>query len=330
MGRKPDEVYQQDATPGPIPEISAERAAALAQVQDSAAVATQAVMDAEEALRAVGQIEGLDFLRRVADVATAQVFEKLKDNKSYKNLPYKDVDGNLRHVADLEEFCSAFLSKSYRRCQELSKNLHLLGPDLYESAERIGFRARDYRALKALPAEDQAVVKQALASESKEEVLGILEDLAARHHAEREAAKKEAAELKADLEARAQVLEAKTKTLDRTQEELVKLKSLPPAQRAHLALEREAAAAERLNLGEVKATAAVNEWYAEVADVLEAEDVSQPTRDYAATLVRHHAERLAALCAGYGIAVDFADIVRPEWTRGDAARALGLDEEAQG
>jgi hypothetical protein len=51
----------------------------------------------------------------------------------------------------LDEFCRAYLGKSYNRCLELSQNLNLLGEELYESTQKIGFRARDYAALRALP-----------------------------------------------------------------------------------------------------------------------------------------------------------------------------------
>jgi hypothetical protein len=305
--------------PDSVPEISA------------AALADQAVLDAEEALRAVGQIEGLDFLRHVADVATAQVFERLKHNKKYKGLPYKDADGNLCRIAQLEEFCRVFLGKSYMRCFELSKNLHLLGPDLYESAERIGFRARDYRALKALPAEDQEAVKRALAEDAtKDDALSLLQDMAERHAAQQAAARKEAEDLAADLDARDRLLQTKAQQLDKTQLELERLKSLPPAQRARLALEREAAAVERLSLAEVKASAAVNEFLGVLADLLEADGCSPHTSDYAHNLARYWAEGVGNLFANYGVAVDFEGIVRPEWTRAEAARGLGVADSDDG
>lgn len=326
-GKPLTEVYAENAGPAIAPQITEERGAELVQLQNTSATVDQAIMDAEEVFRDLGRIEAAVFYATVSDSLLAQTFQKIKKNKSYKNIPYVDANGKARRIASLDEFCEVKLGKSARRMQELSQNLNALGPDLYESAERIGFRTKDYRALKALPAEEQAVVKQALASESKDEVLGILEDLAARHHAEREAAKKEAAELKADLDARDQLLETKTKSLDKTQMELAKLKSLPPAERARLALEREAAAVDRLSQAEVKASAAVNEFLGEIADVLEAEGISIPTSEYACNLARFWAEGVGNLFAEHGIAVDFEGIVRPEWTRDEAAQGLGLEVE---
>lgn len=50
---------------------------------------------------------------------------------------------------------------------QLADNLNLLGPELYEQAEKIGFKARDYQALKALPSDEQEIVKQALEAQNK-------------------------------------------------------------------------------------------------------------------------------------------------------------------
>ena len=148
-------------------------------------------MDAEEVFRDLGRIETATFYATVSDSLLAQTYQKIKKNKTYKNIPYVDATGKTKHISSLEEFCEIKLGKSARRLQQLSQNLRTLGPDLYESAEKIGFRAKDYRALKALPPEEQEVVKTAIASESKDEVIDILQDMAARHQAEKEAARKE-------------------------------------------------------------------------------------------------------------------------------------------
>lgn len=311
-----------------VPELTTEQAVHDLEVQNTATAIDQAVMDAEEVHRALGRIEGMEFLRHVGDVAIAQVFADVRKSKRYKGLPYKDAEGNVRHVGTFEEFCDVKLGKSYKRCHELAQNLHVLGTDLYESAERIGFRTRDYRALKALPEADQDAIKKALAEDStKAEALDLLQDMAERHAAEKAATKKELADLKADHDALDKLMADKTERLDKATVELTKLKSLPPAERARLWLEQEAAAAERLNLAEVKCTAAVNEFLAEIADVLEAEDLSAHTSQYAHDLAKYLAESIGNLFANYAIAVDFEGIVRPEWTRADAAQDLGVEEE---
>lgn len=305
-----------------IPEVTQQRGNELEQTRNTAAAVDQAVMDAEEVHKALGRIEGMEFLRRVGDVAIAQVFSEIRKSKKYKGLPYKDEDGNLRHVEDFNEFCNVKLGKSYTRCYELAQNLAVLGSDLYESSERIGFRAKDYRALKALPPEEQEVVKQAIASESKDEVIDILQDLAARHQSEKEAAAKEKEDLAADLEARSKLLEDRGRKLEKVSLELEKLKSLPPAKNIELKLERERAATEALDKAHITYLAETAAFYQGVADILSTDEVSAHTKEYAVNTVRKCCEELADFLAGHGISVDFQDMVQPEWMRETAQADL--------
>jgi len=317
------------STSAAIPDITPERGAELLQAQNQGALADTALLAYGETYKALGRIEGMDFLRRVGDIAIAQTFVEVRESKKYKGLPYKDAGGNLRHVEDFDEFCREFFGKSYTRCYELSKNLHLLGPDLYESAERIGFKARDYAALKALPQDEQEVVKQALAAESKDQVLDILQDLAARHQSERQAAKKAAEDLKADLDARDKLLSDKSEKLDKVSLDLEKLKSLPPNKRARLQLEQEQAAAERINAACVKAEGELNLFLAEVADVLALDELSQTATGHAMNSVRFLCESLSEFLATHNIDVDFAGMARPEWRRDLAAQDLGVKGSAE-
>lgn len=312
------EIYADEPRTDPIPEITPDRAQELERIQNSAAVADQAVMQYGAVYKAIGRIEGMDFLRRVGDVAIAQAFIEVRSSKQYKGFPYKDEAGNLRHVEDFDEFCKVAFGKSYTRCYELSKNLHLLGSDLYESAERIGFRAKDYRALKALPPEEQEVVKQAIASENKEQVLDILQDMAARHASEKAAAKKEAADLKADMEAKDKVLQAKQQRLDKAETDLAKLKSLPKNADTELRLAREAEAVKQLNGLHIETLAKFKEFLAQIEAVTETEGISAHTASYAMQVAQVLCEDIGAALAEQGVPVDFENIVQPEWLRGEA------------
>lgn len=310
-----------------IPDITPEREAELVQMQNASALVDQAVMDMAPVSEALGRIKAAEFFRHVGDVIIAQTFVELRNSKKYKDYPIKDAEGNLRRCQNFEEFCQLAFGKSYTRCYELSKNLHILGPDLYESAERIGFKARDYAALKALPPDEQEVVKQALAAESKDQVLDILQDLAARHQSERTAAKKQTEDLKADLDARDRLLADKSEKADQLALELEKLKSLPPNQRARLQLEQEQAAAERVGTACAKAEIAVNEFLGQVSDVLALDGLSMTSTNYAANTVRFLCESIADFVQDHNIDVDFEGMVRPAWLRQHAAEDLGVKED---
>lgn len=210
-----------------LQELEAKFSKSLEQEQRLAvevSTADQSVMASYEVLKQVGRVEGLGFLQRVTDLAIAKTYDELKKSKKYKGLPYKDQNGKLQHVADLEEFCRAFLGKTYSRCQQLSQNLSLLGEELYEQAEQIGFTARDYQALKALPADEQEIVKQAIATEDKEQVIDLLQEMAVKHKADKDALTKDLEEVKGSYEALSKVTEKKGKELDKVKLELEKTK----------------------------------------------------------------------------------------------------------
>lgn len=128
-----------------------------------------------------GRIQSALVQRHVAARIIAESYAALMESNSYVGTPYVDADGSRRHVAALDEFCTVFFGRSARRCRELAANLDTLGADLFEAAEKIGLGQRDYNALKALPADDQAVVKQALAEGGdKDAVTGLLVGLTER------------------------------------------------------------------------------------------------------------------------------------------------------
>lgn len=173
------------------------------------------LQDFEEVHRQVGQLEAFEFTRRVADVAAAQIFENLRNSGKYKGLPYKDAGGSTRYIASLDEFCDVKLGKSLRRCQELSQNLRLLGPELYEQSERLGLRNIDYKALRALPDDDQVLIKQALeASSSREQVIDLMQEMAVRHAQEKAALRGELDEQQAAADGKDRLLAQKTQRIN--------------------------------------------------------------------------------------------------------------------
>jgi phage shock protein A len=189
--KTPEYVVTDEDTPG-LP--------ALMDTANQMAAADLVVMESFDVIKALGRIETAQFWLTVGEKLIAETAIFIRDGKKYKGLPYKDENGNCRHVGSFQEFCEIFLGKSRQRVQELVSNYHLLGPDLYEQSERLGLRQRDYNAIKALPADDQAVIKQAIEAESRDKVIEILEEIIARNASEKAALKKRADELKASLD----------------------------------------------------------------------------------------------------------------------------------
>jgi hypothetical protein len=173
-----------------------------AESQALTSAADRVIMDSAEALMKAGQIQALDFCATVASKAIVEIYLSLKHSKAYKGLPYMDASKKARHVASFDEFCEVFLKKSQRRCQELASNYHLLGAELYDQAEALGFKQRDYNAIKALPADDQAAIKAAVEADDRDQVLDLIQELAVRHASEKSLFNTQLESKDADLKAR--------------------------------------------------------------------------------------------------------------------------------
>lgn len=207
-----------------LPEVNDEALAADLLAADQVSVGQRMVMDAAGILKQVGRIEAMQFSATVAERVIAETYAKIKESKAYNGLPYRDADGNTRQVASLEEFCEAYMPRSHRRCQELAANLHLLGAELYEQAEALGFRQRDYNALKALPADDQAIVRQAIEAGKLDSAIELMQDMAVKHAAEKADLHKEVEEAQANYEGLVKVSETKEKLINDQQREMAKLR----------------------------------------------------------------------------------------------------------
>lgn len=199
--------------------------AMLAETQQLT-IAQAAVMESFDVVKAIGQIESAVFLRQVVDKLVAEIAINVREGKKYKGLTYKDAEGNIRQVVDFAEFCQVFLGKSYTRTIELIKNYNMLGPELYEQAERIGFRQRDYNALKALPADDRLLIGQAIEAEDLDKALDLMQTMAARHFHEKEQAEKLIAEKDLSLEAKDRVISDKTAELNKKSERIAVLEAV--------------------------------------------------------------------------------------------------------
>ena len=167
------------AAPAPAPEVLPAVASRIEAAQDAALTAAET----DEVFAAgidVGRLEALDFIATIATSALLSIFENVKKSKAWKHLRNpENCDG--RNFSSLEEFCEIKLGKSYRRIQELAANRNLIGQQAFEQAERIGLRQVDYKAIRALPAPEQELVRRAVEeSASRGEVIDLLQELAAR------------------------------------------------------------------------------------------------------------------------------------------------------
>ncbi|MDP2008212.1 MAG: hypothetical protein Q8K45_21280 [Rubrivivax sp.] len=293
--------------PGPTPEAGDDNldqgalaAANLAsQVMSAASVET---MQAAEIYKLVGRIETAHFMETVSGKLIAQAYVQARDLLGKMGeITVRGSGGEWKRVSGMEEFCDLAMPVSARRCRQIVAAIEVLGGDLYEQAERIGFRARDYQALKALPNDDQALVKQALDGGDKDAVLDLLTELAARN----DALRKQADTDKKALAAKDKVIQAKSAKLDKIDEEAA-------ARRNATMEEAEAFQVEDLRRDTLEAEASLLRLLATVDEVM-----GLPATESAEKCARHSmdylVQRLVDGCLQRGITVDLADRVSPIW-----------------
>lgn len=229
------------------PEFVTKTPADLAAQDAAAGALDRAALEQAESLIRIGRMQVHDFAQKLHRVACAKEFERVRDSREYKYLPYKDADGNLRRCADLEEFCEVFFGRSYRAVAEDAQNLNLLGEELYERATVLGLTSRNFREIRALPQDDQALVKEALAAKNREVVLEILETAIAKHQKEKRVLEKEIKALQGDLEAQRNVSAKRNQKIDELEAQLHRRQADLPEQIHALQMDCVRANAELIN-----------------------------------------------------------------------------------
>ena len=166
--------------PAAEPALNETALATLEAAPRQLAVANEAMDEVLAAGIDLGRLEALDFVLTVSTTAILPIYENVKKSKAWCLLRNpQSADG--QHFESLEQFCTVKLGKSYARLRELASNSRTLGEEAFEQAERLGLHQRDYNAIKALPAPDQELVRRAVEeATTREQVLDVLHDLAAR------------------------------------------------------------------------------------------------------------------------------------------------------
>jgi hypothetical protein len=230
MARTPTDADIAEFAPS---EVVEKNLAEMKPAIDAANMANAIVADAEDAYKIVGHIEAAEFMLTVSEKMIAESAIKIKKGKLFKLFMITDDSGNCRHVSNFEEFCHYKLKKSRQRVEELVRNYNLLGPELYEKAEKLGFGQRDYNALKALPEDDRKLITQAMEEENFQKALDLMSLMAAKHQEEKQSTKAETDELKKSVTSLNAVIDKKDGKLNDLELQLERLR-LDRPQGAHV------------------------------------------------------------------------------------------------
>lgn len=291
----------------------------IRQENNAVAAADAVILGSIDALKAIGCIEAMNFSATVAQKVIAETAIQIKEGKKYKDLPYTDKNGNVRHVAHFEEFCDVYLKQSKRRVYEYISNYNQLGPELYEQAERLGFRQRDYNALKALPADDRQIIAQAIEEESLDRALDLMQEMAAKHQREKAANHKQLADLTETLDAKDKVIKDKTKLLDSQAERLALLENNKRKEEPVSAEQRLIDARSHLQIvaADIKANVTTRLRKA-VKALYEQEREGDNEQLFMAGCLIEIGRELAILRDDYNLPASVSESLMPEWLSQDA------------
>lgn len=207
----------------PVTEVLEKNTAELAVSLNAHDMANALIADKFDVIKAIGRIEAAQFMETVSEKMIVEIAINVREGKKYKGMPYQK-DGKHETVSTFDDFCEVFLGKTGRRITQLISNYNQLGPNLHEQAEKIGFRQRDYNALKALPTDDRLIIAQAIESEDLDKALDLMQQLAAKHQHEKETTEKQLTELTKDLASKDAVIQKRDNKLNELDHELERLK----------------------------------------------------------------------------------------------------------
>jgi chromosome segregation ATPase len=300
-------------------EVLAADAAAATEVT----VAEMAVLESAELFKTIGRLETAHFYEAVSSKIIIDSYTRAKELFSkIKELPYIDGQGRAKRVSSLEEFCEVCLGRTQRRCQQLAKEMALMGPELYERAEAVGFRSRDYQALAALPADAREAVKQALASDDKESARDLLFDLAGRANA----VQRELADAQQTITAKDKLLEKKDKRINALEEQLdapwqpdEDTAAATAEQQRMLDAVREHVVAAELSLVQLANVA---------SEIFDTAELPEAAGAYARQSIEYLAQRIGALANSHGITIDMDALAPAPWEEKARAKAAGRKAKA--
>jgi hypothetical protein len=286
------------------PNMPATVTAAAVTINEVSAAAHLA-MQQGELYRIIGRIETAHFLETVSSRVIGEAYLAARTViGGLGSIAVRTTEGTVRNVSSLEDFCDAVMPVSHRRCQQIAQAMHTLGPALYEQAEKLGLGHRNYAAIRALPNNMQDEVKAAIESGDRDQVLVLIEELAARNAA-----------LNAVAKEAEKTLAAKDKVIATKDAKLNELAEADALRRNGSPNEREAEQQARLREAGLSAELALQQLIVAADEVMNS-PATATIELQARQALEFISQRLADLCAERSIAIDvLGEAVVPGWKR---------------
>ena len=141
--------------------------------------------------------------QRISAGATVSSMASLLEGNRFKKLPIEVDGGAFRAATDKNEFCRLVFNKTRSQCSELISDFKACNNDieLYDAYVSLGLHRDQRRLFRKLPeAEREEAINSAVEKGDKDEVLDLIESMAARHAEEKEAHTREKEALEQQLQ----------------------------------------------------------------------------------------------------------------------------------
>lgn len=320
MARKPNEtqadsIVVTDADTPALPAM-AEAANALAAAQAAYGEERDLVNQLLGQAQMAGAFE--EFSRTVRTSKLAYV----KENKLYRTLAGKKSPNGSEFSGTWDEFC-ALLGISVDKADMDIANLRTFGEEALESMSRMGIGYRELRQFRKLPEDQKTALIEVAKSGDKESFVELAEEVIAKHTKEKAALKKEATDLKADLEAKEKVMADKNSKIDQLSAELAKLTQITPEAQEAERQRVEATLLKQLQDNAHTLLGGIHQFAQTVATCLDQCQPESALQAATESTVQWLFQRIDEIAKANLIPVDFAEMVTPSWMQ-----PAGQQEEA--
>ncbi|WP_308444346.1 hypothetical protein, partial [Laribacter hongkongensis] len=237
----------------------------------------------------------------------------VKENKLYRALAGKKTPHGAENLSGTwEEFCS-LLGRSVDQVDRDIANLRAFGEEALESMSRMGIGYRELRQFRKLPEDQKTALIEVAKSGDKESFVELAEEVIAKHAKEKAALKKEATDLKADLEAKEKVMADKNSKIDQLSAELAKLTQITPEAQEAERQRVEATLLKQLQDNAHTLLGGIHQFAQTVATCMEQCPPESALQAATESTVQWLFQRIDEIAKANLIPVDFAEMVTPSW-----------------
>ncbi|AIC20187.1 hypothetical protein EY04_15120 [Pseudomonas chlororaphis] len=171
----------------------------------------------------LGQAQMAESFAKFSLTVSTSKLAYVKETKLYRGLSGKKAADGQQFSGTWDEFCS-LIGRSRQQIDEDIANLRTLGEEALESMSRMGIGYREMRQYRRLPEDQKTALIEVAKTGDKEAFVDLAEEIIAKHAKEKEELTQRLDETNADYEAQSEVMAKKTDELDKTKQELTKVR----------------------------------------------------------------------------------------------------------